>query len=99
MAFTAPDEVGQDIYITDFPFTEASPINLTQNPDRDDMIGAWSQDGQQLAFISSGPCGKAISIWDGKRVFTVGHFEGSIRSYWNFRWSTEGKLAFIVTSS
>ncbi len=91
LAFSSSQEGNSEIYVLDFPFTDNEPQNITHNALTEDNLFSWSPDGRYLAFESEQDDEKTLSIWDGRTISQIHHYQVQIG---DLAWSLDGRLAF-----
>lgn len=100
IAFTSTRDGNAEVYIWDTHQVNSAPINISQQPKRNDYFLSWSRDGHDLAFLSYQESGKEtlIYIWDGRKLIdiTPGEVGDNPESYREASWSADGRLAFTV---
>jgi Tol biopolymer transport system component len=91
LAFSAPREGNNKIYVLDYPFTDNIPIEITPDTSSENYPLAWSPDGNYLLFSSVKDNIKKLLLWDGKNSFVIYNYHEAV---YEFAWSLNGQLAF-----
>lgn len=102
LAYSSRHEGNTEIYVRENLSPNSPSINITQNPDTHDYIGAWSPDGRYLAFYTyqnNEP--RRIYVWDGEQTLDVTptNMPDNAEVYSDIAWSFDGRLVFTVIYS
>jgi Tol biopolymer transport system component len=91
LAFSAPSDGNNNIYILDYPFTDNTPIELTHDTSSKNYPLSWSPDGSYLLFSSTKDESNKLMLWDGKTVSRIYDYHEAVYEY---TWNSNNQLAF-----
>jgi hypothetical protein len=91
LAFSSLKDGRSQTYVSDYPFTENTPMEISLDIFFESAPLSWSPDGRYLLLDSVQENSKKLYMWNGKNIFDVYEYRGQISE---ITWSSSGQLAF-----